>query len=97
MCGDETRELAGRGVGAVDDEGHEEECEGQIFGVEVQDEEVDLTGGVVLCESICVCECECGEESVAVEEKARNCLCVQSASILKHKIQTSIISSLARE
>jgi stress response protein YsnF len=74
VCGNKTRELAGCGVGAVDDEGHEEQREGQVFGVEVQDEEVDLTGWVVLCESVCVCERECGEEGVAVEEEACDCL-----------------------
>lgn len=64
--GEQARKLRGRRVRAVDDEGHEEQGKRQKFGVEVDDEEVDLAGGVVLGEGVGVGECEGREEGVAV-------------------------------
>jgi len=63
---EQARKLCGRRVRAVDDEGHEEQGKGQEFGVEVDDEEVDLARGVVLGEGVGVGEGEGGEEGVAV-------------------------------
>ena len=45
---------------AVDDEGHEKQGVRQVFGVEVEDEKVDLASGIVLGESIRVCESKGG-------------------------------------
>lgn len=68
MRGEETSDLAERRVLAVDDEGHECHSEGQVLRVEVHDEEADLARGILLSESVCVCEGQGGEERVAVKD-----------------------------
>lgn len=70
MGGKQSSDLRHRRIGTVDDEGHEEQGEGEVFRVEVEDEEADLTRRAILCEGIRVRHCECGEEGVAVEEAA---------------------------
>jgi stress response protein YsnF len=66
MRGDQAGDLRHGGLGTVDDEGHEEQREGQVLCVEVEDEEVDLARGVVLGEGVGVGKRKGGEESVAV-------------------------------
>lgn len=77
MCGNESSELGGCLVGTVDDEGHEEQGEWEVFGVEVEDEEADLTRRAILSEGVRVRHGERGEESVAVEEATSECLCAR--------------------
>jgi stress response protein YsnF len=74
MRSDETWKLASCRFGAIDDKGHEEERKRQVFRIKVQDEEADLARRIVLCEGVCVRKRECGEERVAVEEEACDCL-----------------------
>jgi hypothetical protein len=66
VCGDETGELAGSGIRTVDDEGHEEHGEGEVFAVEGDDKEGYGASGVILGERVCVGEGQRGEEGVLV-------------------------------
>lgn len=68
MCGDQTEDLGKCSVLTIDDEGHEQQGERQELSIEIYDEKVDLTGGVILGECIRVRERKGGEERVTVEE-----------------------------
>lgn len=85
MCGDQTEDLCERSALAIDDEGHEQQSEWQELGVEVHDEEVDLTGGVVLGERVRVRERKRGEERVSVEKRTCSRLSSPSATLLSRK------------
>jgi hypothetical protein len=85
VCGDETKDLSEGSVLAVDDECHKQQSERQELGVKVHDEEIDLTGGVVLGERVRVCEREGGEERVTVKKHTCGRLSSPSASLLSSK------------
>jgi len=74
VSGDETGELAGSCIGTVDDEGHEEHGEGEVFTFEGDDEEGYGTRGIILGERVGVCEGQRGEESVLVQNATCCCL-----------------------
>lgn len=75
MGSDKAGKLGKGGIRTINDEGHKQQGERQVFGVEVDDEEGDLTRGVVLGEGVCVGKGEGREERVGVEDGASCGLC----------------------
>lgn len=89
MGGDESCELGERSALTVDDEGHEQQSKRQVLGVEVYNEEADLTRRVVLSERVRVCEGQRGEERVAIENDTCKRLSSPSAPLLSSKREHS--------
>lgn len=80
MCSNETSSLRYSGGRALHDERHEQQGDGEVLCIELDDKERDLARGIVLSVRPCVPERQRVKESRGAEESASETLLHASVS-----------------